>query len=250
MTLEVKDLGGLVLPPVKTLPCRIQSLDKLARDVIKVVLRLPPSVDFSFLPGQYIDVIGQGGVRRSYSLANAHARNKLLELHIREVPGGALSEYWFSKAKVDDLLRFNGPLGVFSLRNAEGRDLVFLATGTGVAPVKSMLESIEALPQERRPRSVAVYWGARTLSDLYWDVESVAAAQRFTPVLSQAGAHWAGTRGYVQQALMNDEPDLSQATVYACGSPSMIRSAREVLVKAGLPETHFLSDAFVCSATI
>jgi len=250
MTLEVEDLSGLDLPPVKTLPCRVHTLEKLAPDVIKVVLRLPPSADFRFLPGQYIDVIGPGSARRSYSLANADAKDKLLELHIREVPGGTMSEYWFSKCKVNDLLRLNGPLGVFALRNIEGRDLVFLATGTGIAPVKSMLESLDVLPAESRPRSVAVYWGGRTPADLYWDMNSVAAAHRFTPVLSKGDASWAGARGYVQEALTKEKSDFSHAIVYACGSPSMIRSAREVLVGAGLSEKHFVSDAFVCSATL
>ncbi|MET0107016.1 MAG: FAD-binding oxidoreductase [Sedimenticola sp.] len=249
MSLEVEDLGGLTIPQIKTLPCRIHALERLATDVIKVVLRLPPTSEFSFLPGQYIDVIAQGGIRRSYSLANASAVDNLLELHIRAVPGGLMSEYWFRQAKVNDLLRLNGPLGTFFLREMAGLDLVFLATGTGIAPVKSMLESIEILPIENKPRSITVYWGGRKPSDLYWDVNSIKGVHRYVPVLSRAGSDWSGAKGYVQQVLLAEISDLSETVVYACGSNAMIHSAKDLLLTAGLPEQNFLSDAFVCSSS-
>ena len=161
MVLEVEDLGGVSLPAAKTVPCRIQELKRLANDVMQIRLHLPPTADFSYLPGQYIDVIGPAGIRRSYSLANAHGTDKHLELHVRAVPGGAMSEYWFQQAKVNDLLRLNGPLGTFFLRQVAGLDLVFLATGTGIAPVKSMFEGISALSADKQPRSVTLYWGGR-----------------------------------------------------------------------------------------
>lgn len=247
LELESEDLGALAMPPVTILPCRIQSLEKLAPDVVKVTLRLPPASQFLFRAGQYIDVLGPGGLRRSYSLANAPSPGKALELHIRAVPGGAMSAYWFSQAKVNDLLRLNGPLGTFFLREISGLDLIFLATGTGIAPVKAMLEGIAAVPADGRPRSVAVYWGGRGRDDLYWDVTNVA-VHRYVPVLSRAGPGWEGARGHVQQALMSDQPSLAEAVVFACGSAAMIHSARAALIEAGLPERRYFSDAFVCSA--
>jgi len=249
VVLETEDLGGIQPPAARTIPCRIQSLTPLAADVVKVVLRLPPTIDFAFLPGQYVDVIGNG-VRRSYSLANASARDKLLELHIRAVPGGAMSAYWFGQAKANDLLRLNGPLGTFFLRHAGGRDLVFLVTGTGIAPAKAILESIDALPEAERPRSITLYWGGRTPADMYWDGAGITAAYRHVPVLSRAAPDWAGVRGYVQDACLADGFDLSRTIVYACGSDAMIHSSKEVLTGAGLPERYFYSDAFVCSASI
>jgi CDP-4-dehydro-6-deoxyglucose reductase len=246
---ETEDFGGIQPPPAKTIPCRILSLSPLAADVMQVVLRLPPTSDFAFLPGQYVDVIGNG-VRRSYSLANASASDKLLELHIRAVPGGAMSEYWFGQARPNDLLRLNGPLGTFFLRHAGGRDLVFLATGTGIAPVKSILASIETLPEGERPRSITLYWGGRTPADMYWDGAGIAADYRHVPVLSRAAPDWQGVRGHVQDACLADGIDLAHAIVYACGSDAMIHSSKEALVGAGLPERFFYSDAFVCSATI
>ena len=211
LSLDVEDLGGVVLPEAKTLPCRINSIDKLAPDVVQVVLRLPPTAEFSFMPGQYIDVIGPGGVRRSYSLANASCADKQLELHIRAVDGGAMSQYWFEQAKANDLLRLNGPLGTFFLRDVAGLDLVFLATGTGIAPVKAMLESMHDLAAEKQPRSVTVLWGGRTPQDVYFDVAGIAGAFNFVPVLSRADAQWTGARGHVQHALLSVLPDLSQA---------------------------------------
>lgn len=250
LALEVDDLSALALPEVKTVPCRIQALEKLAPDVLKVTLRLPPANNFPFYPGQYIDVLGPGGVRRSYSLANAPAADKLLELHVRAVPGGAMSEYWFGAAKVNDLLRLNGPLGTFFLRGCAGLDVIFLATGTGIAPVKAMLEGIDQLPAEERPRSVQVYWGGRTLLDHYLDVASMPHAGRYVPVLSRAPDDWTGARGHVQDVLMTDVTDFSNALVYTCGSDLMIHGARTALIAAGLLARRFFSDAFVSSASV
>ena len=250
MVLEVEDLGGVSLPTSKIVPCRIQELHRLADDVMQIRLRLPPTADFSHLPGQYIDVIGPVGIRRSYSLANSYSSDKHVELHIRSVPDGAMSEYWFQQAKVNDLLRLNGPLGTFFLRQVAGLDLIFLATGTGIAPVKSMLEGMSALSAEQQPRSVTLYWGGRKPKDLYCDVTAFCGSARYVPVLSQADETWSGARGYIQQQLLKDMSDLSQAAVYACGSDTMIQSAKALLANAGLPAHRFHSDAFVCSASV
>lgn len=248
VTLEVEDLGNIVLPPSKTLPCRISSIDPLATDVVRVMLRLPPTADFSSIPGQYIDVIGPGGVRRSYSLANANMADKTLELHIRAVDGGVMSDYWFKQAKANDLLRFNGPLGTFFLRGLNQLHLVFLATGTGIAPVKAMLESLAHMASEQAPQSVTVFWGGRTAEDLYFDPQTIPTGHRFVPVLSRAALGWAGVSGYVQNALLATQPDLARTAVYACGSDAMIRSAKTSLLAAGLPDNRFFADAFVPSA--
>ena len=245
VTLEVEDLGNVVLPPIKTLPCRISSIDRFATDVVRVMLRLPPTADFRSIPGQYIVVIGPGGVRRSYSLANANTPDKTLELHIRAVDGGVMSDYWFKQARVNDLLRFNGPLGTFFLRGLEQLHLVFLATGTGIAPVKAMLESLSHIAPERAPQSVTAFWGGRTAEDLYFEPQAIAAGHRFVPVLSRAAAGWAGVSGYVQTALLATQPDLTHTAVYACGSDAMIRSAKASLSAAGLPYNRFFADAFV-----
>jgi CDP-4-dehydro-6-deoxyglucose reductase len=248
LAVEVEDLGGLPLPSARTLPCRISSIDNPARDVARIRLRLPPASDFQFLPGQYIDVIGRGGLRRSYSLASACPADQGLELHIRAVDGGAMSAHWFSQAKINDLLRLQGPRGTFFLRDVSDRNLIFLATGTGIAPVKAMLEALATLPSCNGPASVTLLWGGRVPGDLYLDIGRMPAIHRYIPVLSRADAAWEGARGHVQDVLLDEGPDLGNAVVYACGSDAMIHDARHSLARAGLPERRFHSDAFVCSA--
>jgi CDP-4-dehydro-6-deoxyglucose reductase, E3 len=247
VALEIDDLGAIVLPEAKTLPCRIQSLESLSHDVMRVMLRLPPTSSLEFLPGQYIDVIAPGGLRRSYSVANAPRHDKQIELHIRAVPDGEMSRYWFSEAKTNDLLRLRGPLGTFFLRDQAGKDLVMLATGTGIAPVKAILENLSALANDAQPRNVTVYWGGRERGDLYWQPPDLPQL-RFVPVLSRADEGWTGMRGHVQNAFLSDRPDMPNTLVYACGSDAMIHSAKSQLRAAGLPDRHFHSDAFVCSA--
>lgn len=245
--LEIDDLGAIAMPEAKTLPCRIQSLERLSRDVLRVQLRLPPTGTLNHLPGQYIDVIGAEGLRRSYSIANATREDKLIELHVREVPHGAMSRYWFQQAKVNDLLRLRGPLGTFFLRGQAGKDLVLLATGTGIAPAKAILEGLASTPLHEQPRSITLYWGGRHPEDLYWQAPSQSGV-RFVPVLSRAGPQWAGARGYVQDVMLEASSDLDSTLVYACGSDAMIHSAQARLQSLGLPARHFRSDAFVCSA--
>lgn len=244
--LQVDDLGDIQLFPAKTNPCRIQALERPAPTVLKVTLRLPPAAELRFHAGQYIDVIGHGGLRRSYSIANAPREDRLIELHIREVPGGAMSEYWFKNAKEGDLLRLHGPLGTFFLGDVENKDLVFLATGTGIAPVKAMLEGLATLKSQ--PRSVTIYWGNRHDSDFYWHPAALPPGHRFVPVLSSPNDGWQGARGHVQQVLAAQAPCLDNAVVYACGSEAMIDGARRALLQAGLAERQFYADAFVCSA--
>jgi CDP-4-dehydro-6-deoxyglucose reductase len=248
--LDIEDLGGITLPQPKTLPCRIAELENLAPDVLRVKLRLPPTSAFSFIPGQYIDVIGLNGTRRSYSLANASFANKMLELHIRAVDGGAMSDYWFNHAKLNDLLRLTGPLGPFFLRECKNTDIFFLATGTGIAPVKAMLESLMHVPEDLQPQSITVLWGGRKTEELYIDVAAIPGKHYYIPVISRPHQNWTGAEGYVQDVLLSTAPDLSKAAVYACGSDAMIHAAKKLLSNAGLPMAHFYSDAFISSGNI
>ncbi len=246
--LDVEDLG--VLPPARTLACRIHAIERLAPDVLRIALRLPPTVEFDYRPGQYVDMIGPGGIRRSYSIANFASADKRIELHIRQVEGGTMSAHWFDDARQNDLLRLHGPLGTFFLRDIAGLDLVFLATGTGIAPVKAILESLSALTADQAPRTTSVFWGGRHESDLYWKPDMPAGDVRFIRVLSRADASWQGARGHVQDVFAATAPDLARTAVYACGSDAMIHAAHRRLVEAGLPERRFSSDAFVCSAAV
>ena len=246
--LDVEDLTGLDLPKPRTLPCRIDAIDDVAPGVRRFVLRLPPSAQFAFLPGQHVDIIGPGGHRRSYSLAETNLKEGHLVLHVRQVPGGALSAYWFGAARKDDLLRLHGPKGTFVLRDVAGAELVFLATGTGIAPITATLAQVASLPPDVAPNSVQVIWGGRVSEDLYLDPGSICPETQYTPTLSQAQSEWEGPREYVQDVLISSSTDLSNTRVYACGSDRMISAARAKLLAAGLPARAFYSDAFVSSA--
>lgn len=241
--LGIEDLGRLAEIEVRTLPARIDRLEALAPDVLRVVLRLPPGTGFDYLPGQYIDVIAPSGARRSYSLAGAPRPDGRLELHVRRVPGGELSAWWFGTAKSNDLLRFEGPFGTFHLRE-KALVRIFMVTGTGYAPARAMLQELTA---QNMAGPVWLYWGGRRPADLYDSVDFACLDLRYVPVLSRASADWHGRRGHVQEAVLADHHDLSGTVVYACGSDEMIHSARACLQAAGLPADHFYSDAFVAS---
>ncbi len=251
LLLEVETINNLSLPPPRTIPCRIDNIRRVAHDVVRIILRIPPTAKFEFVAGQYVDVIGPSGIRRSYSLANGDANSALLELHIREVGGGAMSEYWFSQAKINDLLRLRGPFGTFVLRETMDLDLVFLATGTGIAPVKAILQSLARQVNDHPPRSIHLLWGGRNPDDFYLEASALTAGIeyiRYQPVLSRADASWSGPVGYVQDILPSSLPNLSNAAVYACGSAAMIEGAKALLTERGLNPKHFFSDAFVCSS--
>ena len=244
--LDTVDLGRLAHLKVQTLPARIDSLAKLADDVVEVVLRTPPNSVLEFLPGQYIDVIGPGGIRRSYSIANAPRGNGRITLHIRKVPGGEMSAYWFEQAKQNDLLRFEGPLGTFCLRETPASHLVLLATGTGIAPVKAILEELQQDPEAYKFEQINLYWGGRYLHDLYWEPAFTQIPVTFVPVLSREPS-WDGKAGYIQDAALSDALQLKNSVVYACGSEAMIQDAKSALLEAGLLACNFFSDAFVQS---
>lgn len=246
LTLDIEDLGALADIKVQTLPCKIDSIVHLAEDIVRIVLRLPPNGNFNFLPGQYINILAKNSIRRSYSIANSIQQNGKLELHIRKVPQGAMSQYWFDEAKENDLLRFEGPHGTFCFREKTEENIVFLATGTGIAPVKSILEFLNSDPSHLNGKKVYIYWGGRTPVDIYWQPNFNQIAVTFNPVLSRA-QEWQGHHGYVQNAVLEDQIELSNAVVYACGSPEMIRDAKKILVQHGLKSNNFFSDAFVSS---
>jgi CDP-4-dehydro-6-deoxyglucose reductase, E3 len=245
--LDIEDLGLTADIKVQTMPCKIDSITYLTPDIARVILRLPPTGNFRFLPGQYINVVGKNSIRRSYSIANYHAHHGKIELHIRKVQQGVMSQYWFVDARENDLLRFEGPFGTFCFREKPEKNIIFLATGTGIAPIKSMLECIDDSSSSLTGREIHIYWGGRTPTDIYWRPECRQLAPAFKPVLSQAASDWDGRRGYVQHALVADNLDLADAVVYACGSPEMIRDAKQLLTQCGLSSVNFFSDAFVSS---
>jgi len=251
--IKVRELSGLGDIPVKKMPCRLQSIDKPANDVAVLKFQLPANEVLQFLAGQYIEFILRDGSRRSYSLANAPYQEGGIELHVRHMPGGLFTDHVFGAMKEREILRFEGPLGTFFLREESVKPVVLLASGTGFAPIKSLIE--QAFFKNSK-RDFVLYWGARTKQDLYMlDLPLRWAAEhenfRFVPVLSEptGACDWQGRTGFVHRAVMEDFSDLSGHQVYACGAPIVVDSARrDFVVDLGLPEDEFYADSFTSLA--
>jgi CDP-4-dehydro-6-deoxyglucose reductase len=248
LTIECREVGAAKDIQVKTIPCRVQKLEKVSHDVAVLSLKLPASERLQFLSGQYIDILLKDGKRRSFSLANAPHDDEFLQLHVRHVAGGTFTEFVFNQMQEKAILRFEGPLGTFFLREDSDKPIILLATGTGFAPIKGIVEHA-LFTGIQRP--ISVYWGGRHKSDLYmFDLAQKWAAEhanvKFVPVLSQPAEEdsWTGRTGHVQDCALADHPDIAAYQVYACGSPAMVTEAHKVLVAAGLPEEEFYSDAF------
>lgn len=250
LALDIHDLGALANIPRKLLPCRIDALEHVANGVISVLLRLPPKESFYFLPGQYINIISRNGHRRSYSIANAPREDGKILLYIKHLDGGTMSQYWFSEARVNDLLRLEGPSGTFFLREGEESTMVLLATGTGIAPVKALLEQMDLEAAKYADKRIVVYWGVRSEADIYWNPAHLSLKVEFLPVISRPMNGWSGSQGYVQNVLAECDVDFSDAVIYACGSEHMINDAALIAEKRGLIAGKFLSDAFVSSSDL
>ena len=253
LTLQAKEVGSAKDVIIKTLPCRVESLEKRANDVMIVKIKLPATERLQFLAGQYIEFLLKDGHTRSYSLATPPHDDALLELHIRHMPGGLFSDHVFSTLKVRDILRLKGPLGSFFIRENSDKPMIFVAGGTGFAPIKGMLEHAFATHMDRE---MVLYWGVRARADLYM-AELPVQWQRehpnftFIPVLSHPAPDdaWQGRTGFVHEAVMADFADLSGYQVYACGAPVMVDSARGAFTAhRGLAEEDFFADSFVTAA--
>ncbi len=229
--------------PVKTLPCRVEKMVKLTDDVMALYLKLPANERLQFLAGQYIDVLQKEGKPRSFSLANAQHDDEYLELHVRNIPGGTFTAHVFNGMKERDILRIKGPLGNFFLHEDSDKPIIFLASGTGFAPVKAIIEHALHIGFQRE---MHFYWGVRKQADLYmldrvkeWEAQGI----KFMPVVSDEP--WNGRAGFVHQAVLDDFADLSGYAIYACGAPVMVEAAhREFTTQRGLPNEAFYSDAF------
>jgi len=234
--------------PVRKLPCRVEHLEKLNHDVIRLYLKLPVSERLQFIAGQYIDILLDNGKRRSFSLANAPHNDEFLELHVRYYKGGLFSELAFHNLGEKTLLRLEGPFGSFCFQEKSTRPIIMVAGGTGFAPVKSMMEQLLAAGIDR---PIHIYWGARTREDLYLDkLPRTWAGQEslieYHPVLSASspGDGWNGRKGLVHEAVLEDMKQLSAYDVYACGPPPMVEAVGNTFIARGLPRDQIFSDSF------
>ncbi|MDR2852264.1 MAG: CDP-6-deoxy-delta-3,4-glucoseen reductase [Burkholderiaceae bacterium] len=244
-------------PPIRKMPVRVAALIKKSHDVIELHLQLPAGEPLRFYAGQYIEFILGDGTRRCYSIANAPhtlaAAAASIELHIRHMPGGKFTDHVFGAMKEKEVLRCEGPYGSFFLREDSNKPLILLASGTGFAPIKAI---IEHMAHKKIARASTLYWGGRRPADLYmdgWLREQLAHMPqlRYVPVISDAQPEdgWSGRTGFVHRAVLEDFPDLSGYQVYACGAPIVVDSARrDYTAQAGLPEGEFFADSFTSEA--
>ena len=253
---EARTVPGAGEFPVLKMPTRLMTIERAAPDVAVLRLQLPANQQLQYRAGQYVEFILRDGARRSYSMANAPTQlgsPPAIELHIRHMPGGKFTDHVFGAMKEKEILRMEGPFGSFFLRAESDKPIVLLASGTGFAPIKAIVQQMQ---DQGITRPAVLYWGCRRKADLYqhdWCMQAAAAMPnlRYVPVLSEPAPEdaWTGRTGFVHQAVMADLPDLSGHQVYACGAPVMVDAARRDFVQhCGLPEDEFYADAFTSEA--
>jgi CDP-4-dehydro-6-deoxyglucose reductase len=256
LVLEARVVPGAGEFPVRKMPARVASIARPAADVAVLTMQLPANDPLRYRAGQYVEFILRDGARRSYSMANSPhtvTDKPFIELHVRHMPGGKFTDHVFSAMKDKEILRLEGPFGSFFLREDSDKPVVLLASGTGFAPIKAIIEQMQF---KAIARPAVLYWGARRKADLYLHDWAVQAAQqmpnlRYVPVLSEPQPEdtWTGRTGFVHHAVMADLPDLSGHQVYACGAPVMVESAqRDFVARCRLPEDEFYAYAFTSEA--
>ena len=256
VVLEARTVPGAGEFAPRKMPTRVTSIARPATDVAILQLQLPANDRLQYRAGQYVEFILRDGARRSYSMANApHTQvdKPGIELHLRHLTGGKFTDHVFAAMKEKDILRMEGPFGSFFLREDSDKPMILLASGTGLAPIKAIIEHLQHTKSERRAE---LYWGCRSKADLYlhdWALQAAANMPNLTyiPVLSEPKTDdgWTGRTGFVHQAVMHDHPNLMNHQVYACGVPIMVESAKhDFVAKSGLPDDEFYADSFTSEA--
>lgn len=249
---------------------KVYRVARACSDVSIVYLRLPAGTRVKFRAGQYLQVLLEDGQRRSYSMANPPHENDSLVLHVRHLEGGLFSGR-VAALQAGDVLNVEAPLGSFSLHDEDTGPLLFVAGGTGFAPVKAMLDDIV---KRAIQRPATLLWGVRRAEHLYamaaverW--QKLLPGFRFQAVLSDApappgdtitdtitaaitgaitGATAGTATGLVHQAIAALCPSLAGHTLYCCGAPPMVAAVRTTALALGLAPAHFHCDVFVTSA--
>lgn len=243
--LELEEVGFIegVLPEVKTIPAKISRLEFLSKDVVKVTLRTPPNKYLEFLAGQYVD-LSVKGIKRSYSISSTPSDSEI-QLLIKNYTGGQFSNYLFNEAKVNDLIRIEGPKGTYILPKNISQNLVFVSTGTGIAPNLSLIKSIleEGVIQSTK---ITLIHGQRTVKEHIYSLEETLNDIEIIKCISRESME-GYVQGYVQDALKGLDLDIKNSLVFACGNPQMIRDLKMRMITLGLEEKNFKSDIFVPS---
>ncbi|MEW8024371.1 MAG: CDP-6-deoxy-delta-3,4-glucoseen reductase [Candidatus Thiodiazotropha sp.] len=246
LIIAVKEIVQSKDLPVRTMPCKIDRIERLNDDVIRLYLKLPEGERLQFLAGQYLNFILQDGSKRAFSIANAPHDDDFIELHIRHVDGGLFTDILFNGMEEKTIMRIEAPLGSYYLREDSTKPIILMGGGTGFAPLKGIIEHAFQIGIQR---PMHLYWGVRSKSDLYlpnlpekWAAESPHFS--YTPVLSEPDDGWSGRTGWVHEAVIADHPDLSGHEVYMSGPPPMIEAGKEAFLSHGLAGEELFSDSF------
>ena len=243
--INVDELDDLANIEVRSLPCRVEQINRLNHDVIQIMLKIPGAQSLQYLAGQYLDLEHSDFEPRAFSIANAPVNSNLIELHVRLVEDGQFTNFIFNSLTEKTILRIEGPKGDFFLREESDKPAILIAGGTGFGPIKAIVEHLISIDSQRQ---IHIYWGVRAEEDIYsalpsgWSNEFETIS--YTPVLSEANGSWQGAKGYVHEAVIQDFSDLSDYEVYACGPPIMVRAAASGCLERGLSKKNFYSDAF------
>ncbi len=254
LALETREISAAADVEIKNLPARVEDIQPLTHDIMRLRLKLPASERLQFLAGQYLEILLKDGRRRGFSIANPPHDDAYIELHIRLIPGGEFTHYVFEEMKPKSMLRLEGPLGSYYLRDESPRPVILLGGGTGFAPLKSMLEHAFHIGSDH---PLHLFWGVRAKRDLYMQelIQGWLAEHpnfRYTPVLSEPEVddQWSGETGLVLDAVARTYPNLHDFDVYMSGPPAMCDAGREQFLKLGIPVEQMFSDAFEFGADI
>ena len=238
--LNIEDIGDFCNHENIVAPCKLENISFLTNEIAEVKLRLPPSVKFKFTPGQYLNLKNKAGIKRSYSIANKPCDDGIV-LHVKNYPNGKMSSYLFNHAGKGDLMQLEGPFGTFGLRNHSKNRSIFIANGTGIAPILSILSHENSALHNHE---VLVFWGIKSLSDRYLSLKSLSTVDEEYLALSRQTKK-SYFSGYVQDLVTSKVTNFEDCIVYACGSSKMINESKKSLVERGLDPSYFYSDAFV-----
>ncbi len=250
IALVVDELDSVADIEVRNLPCKVQSIKRLNHDVTQIILKIPGAESLQYLAGQYVDLIHPDFEPRAFSIANAPTNSGLIELHVRQIENGKFTNFVFNELEEKSLLRIEGPKGDFFFREDSKKPVILIAGGTGLGPIKSIIEHAIATKLNRQ---IYLYWGVRDEVDLYMDLPEQWANDNdnihFVPVLSEPNDAWQGKTGFVHEGVLSDFEDLTGYEIYACGPPAMVKAVASTFVEQGMIKDNFFSDAFVFAFT-
>ena len=231
------------------LTCTVVDITQATHDIRIIRLEICSGGPYDFSPGQYAQLIFDGLPSRDFSMASQPGQD-IVEFHIRLVPGGAVSPYITEILRVGHKVVLNGPHGTAYFRPSHTGPIIAAAGGSGLAPIKSIIDS--ALAKGAR-QDIHLYFGVRDERDLYMEdyfemISSEYTNFTFVPVLSEPSGITKRRTGYIAEALEQDFVDLDGFKIYLAGPPMMVETAVASVISMGIHQHNIHADAFYTEA--